>query len=65
MTPELFREILNSIEGDIEILEIEKTVSEGEDVPTQAEKLCPVTRSTDSRDFCVILATRSGADSGS
>ena len=38
MTAELFREILDSIEGDIEILEIEKTVSEGEDVPTQAER---------------------------
>ena len=35
---ELFREILDSIEGDIETLEIEKTVSEGEDVPTQAER---------------------------
>ena len=35
MTAELFRE---SIEGDIETLEIEKTVSEGEDVPTQAER---------------------------
>ena len=38
MTAELFREILDSIEGDIETLEIEKTVSEGEDVPTQAER---------------------------
>jgi hypothetical protein len=34
MTAELFREILDSMEGDIEALEIEKTVSEGEDVPT-------------------------------
>ena len=38
MTAELFREILDSIEGDVETLEIEKTVSEGEDVPTQAER---------------------------
>ena len=38
MTAELFREILDSIEGDIETLEIEKTVSEGEYVPTQAER---------------------------
>ena len=38
MTAELFREILDSIEGDIETLQIEKTVSEGEDVPTQAER---------------------------
>jgi hypothetical protein len=38
MTAELFREILDSIEGDIETLEIEKTVSEGEDVPTHAER---------------------------
>ena len=38
MTAELFREILDSMEGDIEALEIEKTVSEGEDVPTQAER---------------------------
>jgi hypothetical protein len=37
MTAELFREILNSIEGDIEALESERTVTEGEDVPTQAE----------------------------
>jgi len=26
------------VKGDIETLEIEKTVSEGEDVPTQAER---------------------------
>ncbi len=38
MTAKLFREILDSIEGDIETLEIEKTVTEGEDVPTQAER---------------------------
>jgi hypothetical protein len=38
MTIELFREILDSIESDIETLEIEKTVTEGEDVPTQAER---------------------------
>jgi hypothetical protein len=29
---------LAQIEGDIETLEIERTVSEGEDVPTQAER---------------------------
>ena len=38
MTAKLVREILDSIEGDIETLEIEKTVTEGEDVPTQAER---------------------------
>jgi hypothetical protein len=38
MTAELFGEILDSVEGDIETLEIEKTVSEGEDVPTQAKR---------------------------
>jgi hypothetical protein len=38
MTAELFREILDSIESDIETLEIERTVTEGEDVPTQAER---------------------------
>jgi hypothetical protein len=27
-----------AVKGDIETLEIEKTVSEGEDVPTQAER---------------------------
>jgi hypothetical protein len=38
MTAELFREIVGSIEGNIETLEIEKTVSEGEDVPTPDER---------------------------
>ena len=38
MTAELFRETLDSIIGDIETLEIERTVTEGEDVPTQAER---------------------------
>jgi hypothetical protein len=38
MTAKLFREILDFIEGDIETLEIEKTATEGEDVPTQAER---------------------------
>jgi hypothetical protein len=53
MTAELFREILDSIEGDIETLEIEKTVSEGEDVPTQAERSAieRVQNSTQSQDM--------------
>jgi hypothetical protein len=38
MTAELFREILDSIIGDIETLEIERIVTEGEAVPTQAER---------------------------
>jgi hypothetical protein len=38
MTAELFREILDSMESNIEALEIERTVTEGEDVPTQAER---------------------------
>jgi hypothetical protein len=38
MTAELFREILDSIESDIETLEIERTVTECKDVPTQAER---------------------------
>jgi hypothetical protein len=38
LTAELFREILDSIVGDIETLEIVKTVTEGEDVPTRAER---------------------------
>jgi hypothetical protein len=36
--PRMTAELFDSIEGDIETLEIEKTVSEGEDVPTQAER---------------------------
>jgi hypothetical protein len=38
MTAEFFRELLDPMEGDIEALEIEKTVSENEDVPTQSER---------------------------
>ena len=38
MTAKLFREILDSIEGDIETLEIEKTVTESEEVPAHAER---------------------------
>ena len=34
----LFREILDSIGAVIETLEIEKIVTRGEDVPTQAER---------------------------
>ena len=38
MTEQLFREILDSIEADIHILDIEKFGTEGDDVPSQAER---------------------------
>ena len=38
LAAEVSRSILRAAEGDIETLEIEKIVTEGEDVPTQAER---------------------------
>jgi hypothetical protein len=37
MTAQLFQEILDAADSDIETLEIEKQMTEGEDVPTEEE----------------------------
>ena len=37
MTVQLFREILEAAESDIETLEVQKTVEDAEDTPTQEE----------------------------